>query len=73
MRSMVARHEVDALVPERVWQETEKALREPAAGAFFEVLRECGALRASIRKSTRFSACRSRRSGTPRSTPDSIR
>jgi tRNA nucleotidyltransferase (CCA-adding enzyme) len=44
MRSMVARQEVDALVAERVWQETEKALQEPAAGAFFEVLRECGAL-----------------------------
>jgi tRNA nucleotidyltransferase (CCA-adding enzyme) len=44
MRNMVARKEVDALVPERVWQETEKALQEPAAGAFFEVLRECGAL-----------------------------
>jgi tRNA nucleotidyltransferase (CCA-adding enzyme) len=45
MRSMVERHEVDALVPERVWQETEKALQEPAAGTFFTVLRECGALR----------------------------
>jgi tRNA nucleotidyltransferase (CCA-adding enzyme) len=44
MRSMVARQEVDALVAERVWQETEKALQEPAAGAFFKVLRECGAL-----------------------------
>jgi len=44
MRSMVARREVDALVPERVWQETEKALREPAASTFFRVLRECGAL-----------------------------
>jgi tRNA nucleotidyltransferase (CCA-adding enzyme) len=46
MRSMVVRHEVDALVPERVWQETEKALRESAAGTFFRVLRECGALAA---------------------------
>src|SRR6202041_3072310 len=36
--------EADALVAERVWQESEKALREPAAGAFFKVLRECGAL-----------------------------
>jgi len=44
MRSMVARGEVDALVAERVWQETEKALREPAASTFFTVLRECGAL-----------------------------
>jgi tRNA nucleotidyltransferase (CCA-adding enzyme) len=45
MRSMVDRHEVDALVAERVWQESEKALRESAAPRFFEVLRECGALR----------------------------
>jgi tRNA nucleotidyltransferase (CCA-adding enzyme) len=45
MRSMVERHEVDALVPERVWQESEKALREPAASTFFKVLRECGALK----------------------------
>jgi tRNA nucleotidyltransferase (CCA-adding enzyme) len=44
MRAMVERHEVDALVPERVWQETEKALREPKASEFFRVLRECGAL-----------------------------
>ena len=45
MRSMVERREVDALVPERVWQETEKALREAAASVFFRVLRDCGALR----------------------------
>jgi tRNA nucleotidyltransferase (CCA-adding enzyme) len=44
MREMVAKGEVDALVAERVWQETDKALREPAAGAFFKVLRDCGAL-----------------------------
>jgi tRNA nucleotidyltransferase (CCA-adding enzyme) len=44
MQSMVLRHEVDALVAERLWQETEKALREPAASAFFTVLRDCGAL-----------------------------
>ena len=45
MRAMVERHEIDALVPERVWQESEKALRETAAGTFFKVLRECGALK----------------------------
>src|SRR5258708_14933577 len=44
MRAMVERREVDALVPERVWQETEKALREPKASEFFKVLRACGAL-----------------------------
>jgi tRNA nucleotidyltransferase (CCA-adding enzyme) len=45
MRAMVERGEADALIPERVWQETEKALREPKASVFFQVLRECGALR----------------------------
>jgi tRNA nucleotidyltransferase (CCA-adding enzyme) len=45
MRTMVEQGEVDALVAERVWQETEKALREPKASEFFRVLRECGALR----------------------------
>jgi tRNA nucleotidyltransferase (CCA-adding enzyme) len=44
MRGMVARGELAALVAERVWQESEKALRENAAGEFFRVLRECGAL-----------------------------
>jgi tRNA nucleotidyltransferase (CCA-adding enzyme) len=46
MRAMVERREVDALVPERVWQETEKTLREPKASEFFRVLRACGALQA---------------------------
>jgi tRNA nucleotidyltransferase (CCA-adding enzyme) len=45
MHAMVERGEVDALVAERVWQETEKALGEPKSSAFFQVLRECGALK----------------------------
>ena len=45
MRGMVERGELAALVAERVWQESEKALREDAAGEFFRVLRECGALK----------------------------
>jgi tRNA nucleotidyltransferase (CCA-adding enzyme) len=45
MREMVERGEVDALVAERVWQETEKALRESGASVFFQVLRDCGALK----------------------------
>jgi tRNA nucleotidyltransferase (CCA-adding enzyme) len=35
---------VNALVPERVWQETAKALAEPTPQVFFEVLRDAGAL-----------------------------
>ncbi len=45
MRSMVDRHEIDALVAERVWQETERALREADPSEFFRVLRDCGALK----------------------------
>ena len=44
MRTMVTNGEVQALVPERVWQETERALGEARPAAFFEVLRACGAL-----------------------------
>ncbi len=44
MRSMVEAGEVDALTPERVWAELERALGEPDPGRFFGVLRECGAL-----------------------------
>jgi tRNA nucleotidyltransferase (CCA-adding enzyme) len=44
MRTMVNAGEVDALVAERVWAETEKALGEDHAERFFEVLRGCGAL-----------------------------
>src|SRR5690606_11778709 len=43
-RAMVAAGEVDALVPERVWQEMVRALGEPAPETFIEVLRDCGAL-----------------------------
>ena len=45
MRQMVADGEVDHLVPERVWAETQKALTEATPSAFLRALRECGALR----------------------------
>jgi len=44
LRSMVDQGEVDALVPERVWQELVKALAAPRPSRFFEVLRAAGAL-----------------------------
>ena len=44
MKDMVAAGEVDALVPERIWQEMEKALGERSPSRFIEVLRDCGAL-----------------------------
>jgi tRNA nucleotidyltransferase (CCA-adding enzyme) len=45
MKQMVRAGEVDALVPERVFQELQKALAEPSPAVFFEVLRDCGALK----------------------------
>ncbi|MGH8176876.1 MAG: multifunctional CCA addition/repair protein [Steroidobacter sp.] len=45
MREIAARGELDALVSERVWQETQRALEMPAPERFFEVLREADALR----------------------------
>ena len=45
MRDMVDNGEVDALVPERVWQETMRALTEQTPARYFEVLRDCGALK----------------------------
>lgn len=44
MQAMVANGEVDALVPDRVWKETEAALSGSNARVFFETLREAGAL-----------------------------
>ncbi len=44
MRAVVAAGEADALVPERTWQETAKALAEPAPAAWLRALRDCGAL-----------------------------
>lgn len=44
MRAMVAAGEVDALVPERVWQEVSRGLMEARPSRMFAVLRECGAL-----------------------------
>jgi len=45
MRQMVADGEANALVAERVWTETEKALGEPCPDVFISVLRDCGALK----------------------------
>ncbi len=44
MRGMVVNGEVDALVPERVWQELARGLMEKTPSRFFTTLRECGAL-----------------------------
>ena len=44
MRGMVEAGEADALVPERTWQETVRALGADHPDVFVEVLRDCGAL-----------------------------
>jgi len=44
MRRISEAGEARTLVPERVWQETERALAEAQPQVFFEVLRACGAL-----------------------------
>jgi tRNA nucleotidyltransferase (CCA-adding enzyme) len=44
MRKMSEEGSLDALVPERIWQELSKALMETDPPAFFTTLRECGAL-----------------------------
>ena len=45
MGEMVANGEVDALVPERVWQEISRGLMAAQPSRMFAVLRECGALK----------------------------
>jgi tRNA nucleotidyltransferase (CCA-adding enzyme) len=44
MEAMVERGEVDALVPERVWQELSRGLNESTPSELFRVLHRCGAL-----------------------------
>lgn len=44
MSEMVRNGEIDALVPERVWQELARGLMENKPSRLFSVLRDCGAL-----------------------------
>ncbi len=44
MKDIAAKGELSALVPERVWQETQRALEQSSPWVFFEVLREAAAL-----------------------------
>jgi tRNA nucleotidyltransferase (CCA-adding enzyme) len=44
MQTMVQAGEVDALVPERVWQELSRGLMEKKPSRLFQVLQDCGAL-----------------------------
>ena len=42
-KTIVQAHEIEALVPERVWSEVAKGLMEPTPSRLFEVLMDCGA------------------------------
>ncbi len=44
MKEIVDAGEIAHLTPERVWKETEKALKTDAPQTFFQTLRDCGAL-----------------------------
>jgi tRNA nucleotidyltransferase (CCA-adding enzyme) len=44
MRFMVSNGEINALVPERVWREMQRALGEANPEVFFDILQDCGAL-----------------------------
>ncbi|WP_158782181.1 multifunctional CCA addition/repair protein [Pantoea sp. BAV 3049] len=44
MRRMAESGELNTLTPERVWKETEKALETQSPQAYFQILRDCGAL-----------------------------
>lgn len=44
MQQMVENGEINSLVPERVWAETQKALIEKTPSAYFSALMDCGAL-----------------------------
>ena len=48
MREMTHAGELEHLTPERVWKETESALTTRNPQVFFQVLRDCGALRGFI-------------------------
>jgi tRNA nucleotidyltransferase (CCA-adding enzyme) len=69
MRDMVAAGEVDALVPERVWQELARGLMEEKPSRMFEVLRACGALRRLLPELDALWGCRSAPTTIPKSTP----
>ncbi|WP_312586642.1 multifunctional CCA addition/repair protein [Acinetobacter sp.] len=45
MQRLTKTGELNALTPERVWKETSRALSERHADVYFEVLRQCGALK----------------------------
>lgn len=48
MQQLADSGELSSLTPERVWKETERALGEDRAEVYFQVLRDCGALKVLI-------------------------
>ncbi|MGB1272424.1 MAG: multifunctional CCA tRNA nucleotidyl transferase/2'3'-cyclic phosphodiesterase/2'nucleotidase/phosphatase, partial [Endozoicomonas sp.] len=60
MSDIVASGEASYLVPERIWQETLKALMEPSPQIYFQTLEQCGALTVILPEIEAFQA-----NGTP--------
>ena len=74
MKEIVAAGEMEALRPERVWQETVKALGDGAPRRLLRnAARRATRCSASFPRSTHCSASRNPSTGTPRSTPACIR
>jgi len=48
MQQLADSGELSSLTPERIWKETERALGEDRAEVYFQVLRDCGALKVLI-------------------------
>ncbi len=72
MSNMAQSGELSALTPERVWKETEKALKTQSPHVYFQVLRDCGALAVLFPEIERLFGCRHRRNGTRKLIPVSI-
>ncbi len=45
MQQLADSGELSSLIPERIWKETERALGEDRAEVYFQLLRDCGALK----------------------------
>jgi tRNA nucleotidyltransferase (CCA-adding enzyme) len=72
MRQMVDSRELEALVPERVWRETERALGEPHPETYFDCLQACGALAIVMRELAWDDVAREALMRAARATPDAV-
>ena len=73
MRDMTIAGELELSTPERVWKETEGALTTRNPQIFFQVLRDCDALRVLFPEVDALFGVPAPRSGIRKSTPVFIR